>query len=164
MCQLIGIRSAAGGAGGTCRPARKPRTAKPTVGGGGDLRVAREHSGEDRPEEDRDIGPGFHQPGPAEHFVLAQVLRQDRVFDRPEEGRMDAHREHRGEHQRDVGEHEPGAAEDHDPDLGELDDPDQPRLVVIVGELARQCREQEEGQDEQRLRDRAELELLRRVR
>ncbi len=58
----------------------------------------------------------------------------------------------------------PGAAEDHDPDLGELDDADQPRLVVIVGELARQRREQEEGQDEQALRDRAELELLRRVR
>ena len=58
----------------------------------------------------------------------------------------------------------PGAADDHDPDLGELDDADQPRLVVIVGELARQRGEQEEGQDEQALRDRAELELLRRVR
>ena len=92
------------------------------------------------------------------------MLRQDRIFDRPEEGRVDAHREHRGEHQRDVGEHDAGAADDHDPDLGELDDADQPRLVVIVGELARQRREQEEGQDEQPLRDGAELELLRRVR
>ena len=58
----------------------------------------------------------------------------------------------------------PGAADDHDADLGELDDADQPRLVMVVGELARQRREQEEGQDEQALRDRAELELLRRVR
>ena len=77
---------------------------------------------------------------------------------------MDAHRADRGKHQRDVGEHEPGAADDHDSDFGELDDADQPRLVVVVGELARQRREEEEGQDEQRLRDRAELELLRRIR
>ena len=77
---------------------------------------------------------------------------------------MDAHRADGSEHERDVGEHDAGAAEDHDADLGELDDPDQPRLVVVVGKLARERREQEEGQDEQALRDRAELELLRRVR
>ena len=64
---------------------------------------------------------------------------------------MHAHREHRGEHQRNVGEHEPGAAEDHDHDLGEFDDADDPRLVMVVGELARKRRKQEEGQDEQRL-------------
>ena len=45
----------------------------------------------------------------------------------------------------------PRAADDHDADLGELDDPDQPRLVVVVGKLAGQRREQEEGQDEERL-------------
>ena len=92
------------------------------------------------------------------------MLRQDRIFDRPEEGRVGAHREHRGEHQRNIGEHDPGAADDHDPDFGELDDADQPRLVMVVGQLARQRGEEEEGQDEQALRDRAELELLRRVR
>ena len=48
----------------------------------------------------------------------------------------------------------PAPPNDHDPDLGKLDDADQPRLVVVVGELARQRREQEEGQDEQALRDR----------
>ena len=68
------------------------------------LRCGREHAGEDRAAEDREIGAGFDQAGAAEHFVLLQMLRQDRVFDRPEEGRVDAHREHRGEHQRDAGE------------------------------------------------------------
>ena len=58
----------------------------------------------------------------------------------------------------------PGAADQHDRDLGGLDDADDPRLVVGVGELAGERREQEEGQDEQALRDRAELRLLRRVR
>ena len=58
----------------------------------------------------------------------------------------------------------PGAADHHDADLGQLDDADEPRLVVVVGELAGQRREEEEGQDEQALRDGAELGLLRRVR
>ena len=75
---------------------------------------------------------------------------------------MHAHGEDRGEHQRDACEHDPGAAEDHDADFRELDDPDDARLVMIVGKLAGQGREQEEGQNEQALRDRAELELLRR--
>ena len=51
----------------------------------------------------------------------------------------------------------------HDADFRRLDDADEPSLVVVVGELARQRREEEEGQDEQRLRDGAELKLLRRV-
>ena len=77
---------------------------------------------------------------------------------------MDTHQPDCGEHQRDVREHDAGTAEDHDADLRELDDADKLRFVVIVGELSRQSREQEEGEDEQALRDRAELELLRRVR
>jgi phosphatidylglycerophosphate synthase len=77
------------------------------------------------------------------------MLRQDRVFDRAEEGRMNAHRAQRGEQQRDVVQQQPGRAEDHDQDLGGLHDPDDARLVVSVGELAGERREQEEWQDEQ---------------
>ena len=101
-----------------------------------DWRFRGERSGEDRSEQDRDIGAGFDQPSSAQHFVMPQVLRQDCIFDRAEEGRVRAHREHGREHQRDVGEHDARSADDHDPDLRQLDDPDQPRLVVIVGELA----------------------------
>ena len=37
-----------------------------------------------------------------QHLFLRQMLRQDRVFDRPEEGRMDAHCAERREQQRDI--------------------------------------------------------------
>jgi len=74
---------------------------------------------------------------------------------------MDSHCKDGGEHQHLVGEHDPGPADDHDPDFGEFHDPDQARLIVIVRELTRKRRKKEEGQDEQRLRDGAEHELLR---
>ena len=131
-------------------------------GGGGDRRAG-QHAGQDRPAEDGEIGAGFDQAGAAEHFILLQVLRQDRIFDRPEEGRVHAHREHRDEHQRDAGEQQTGAADEHDHDLGRLDDADQPRLVTDVGELASQRRQKEEGEDEQRLGNGAELRFARRI-
>ena len=163
MCQLNGIRCAAGGAGGTCRPVRNPRTAMPTVVAAAIVRRGRKHARENCPAEDGEIGASLHQAGAAEHFVLAQMLRQDGVFDRPEEGRVHAHGEDRREHQELACEHDSGAAEDHDANFRELDDPDDARLVMIVGKLSGQGRKQEEGQNEQALRDRAEEELLPRV-
>ena len=103
----------------------------------GDRRLARERSGEDGSKKNRNIGSSLDEPGPAQDFVLLQVLRQDRIFDRTEESGVGAHREYSREHQWDVGKHDAGAADDHDPNLGKLNDPDQPRLVVIVGELPR---------------------------
>ena len=115
-------------------PARqKTKGGKSNACSGGDCRLARERSGEDGSEKDGNIGSGFHQAGPAKHFILLQMLGQNCIFDRPEEGRVGAHREYRGKHQRDVGEQDAGAADNHDADLRELDDPDEPRLVVIVG-------------------------------
>ena len=54
-------------------------------------------------------------------------------------------------------------ARDHDQDFGGFDDADDPRLVVGVGELAGERRQQEEGQDEQPAGDGAERRLLLRV-
>ena len=119
-------------------------------------------------EQDRDIGPGLDQPGAAEYLIGMEMLRQDRVFDRAEEGRMDAHREQGEEHQRSreridrdalPGEQEAGRADEHDHDLAEFDDPDHPRLVARIGELARQSGQEEEGQDEDRGGERAEPEF-----
>ena len=76
---------------------------------------------------------------------------------------MDAHRKHRGEHERNIREHEPRAAHDHDQDFREFDEADQPSLVMIVGKLPGKSGEKEEREDEQRLRDRAELKLFGRV-
>jgi hypothetical protein len=163
MCQLNGMRSAAGGGRGHLSAGKKaqPRDADRRCCGNG--RSRRQHAGEDGSAEYRDIGSSFHEAGTAKHFVTLQMLGQDRIFDWSEEGRMNPHETHCGEHQRNVRQHDAGAAENHDTDFGELNDSEL-RLVVIVGELTRQSREEKEGEDEQALRDRAELELLRWVR
>ena len=62
--------------------------------------------------------------GPIKYAILPQMLRQDRIFDWAEEGRVGSHGEDRREHQRNVGEHDPRAPDNHDPDFSELDDPD----------------------------------------
>ena len=56
-----------------------------------------EHSAQEGAAEYADIGAGLDQAGPAQDFVRAEVLRQDRIFDRAEEGRMHAHRAQRRE-------------------------------------------------------------------
>ena len=128
----------------------------------------RNPSGEDRSGENGDVGPRFDQPGAGEHFVLVQVLRQDRVLDRAEEGRVHAHSEKSQEHQRngqrrgqiaDPGEHKPDAADRHNADLRQLDPTDDHCLVAHVGQLPRQGREDEERQDEQPRSDRRKLRL-----
>ena len=57
-------------------------------------------------------------------------------------------------------EEQAGGAEDHDEDFRGLHDPDDLRLVVGIGELAGERREQEEGRDEQPTRNGAERRLL----
>ena len=100
MCQSIlsGGASGSGGAGGTWRPAIRPISGDQQHRQRRDRREAAVGAHDQQPPsdgaaEDRDIGAGLDQAGAAEHFVLLQMLRQDRIFDRPEEGRMDAHRE-----------------------------------------------------------------------
>ncbi len=56
-----------------------------------------------------------------------------------------------------------GGADQHDEDFGGLHQADDLGLVTLVGKLARQRRQQEEGQDEQAAGDRAERRLLGRV-
>jgi hypothetical protein len=114
----------------------------------------------DRPQQDGDIGARLDQAGSGEHFVLSEMLRQDRVFDRAEEGGVYAHREQGDEHERDAVEQQPRRSEDHDGDLGGLDEADDPRLVAPVRKLPGQRREQEKRQDEKRPRDGVERRFL----
>ena len=107
--------------------------------------------------------PASTRPVPASTSSLLQMLRQDRIFDRAEEGGVNAHREQGGEHERDGVEEQPRRSEDHDGDLGGLDEADDPRLVASVRQLPGKRREQEEGQDEKRARDGVERRLLGRV-
>ena len=113
---------------------------------------------EDRAREDRDIGSRFDQPGAGQHLVLLEVLGQDRVFDRPEEGRLDPGEEQRQQqqrdrdrmHQRPLPRHvETRRADAHQADFAQFHGADDPRLVAHIGELPGQRRKKEEGQDEQ---------------
>src|SRR5437764_9054753 len=97
-----------------------------------EFRPRRKKARKNRSDEDRDIRARLDKPGPAEHLILLQMLRKDRIFDRPKERRMDAHKGNGDKHQWNVVEHQAGAADDHDPDLSELDDADQPRLVMAI--------------------------------
>jgi hypothetical protein len=74
-----------------------------------------------------------------------QVLRQDRVLDRPEQGRMAAEQEQRPHQHRQAGQEEARRRNAHDGHL--LDQAGRPPCR-IVGQLPGGGREQEEGQDE----------------
>ena len=89
-------------------------------------------------------------PLPPTSSSALQVLRQDRVLDRPEQRRVHAHQRERDEQQRrGCGSQKP-TRRHHDRDLEQLDEADQARLLVLVGELAGGGRQQHERQDEDR--------------
>ena len=108
---------------------------------------------DDFAKKNGDEGAHLDQPVAADELVLAQVLRQDRVLDGPEECRMHTHQAQRQEEQDQVAPIEADRADDHDADLEQLDETDQPRLLVLVGDLARGRREQHERCDEYRRGD-----------
>jgi hypothetical protein len=66
---------------------------------------------------------------------------------------MHAHHEERGEQQVEVVRGEPESRDAHDGDLRGLDALEDERLVVAIGELPGQTREQHERQDEQSTRE-----------
>jgi hypothetical protein len=70
-------------------------------------------------------------------------------LDRAEQGRVQPHQEDAGQQDRHVRGREAPAGEQHDRDLEPLDEADQRRLVVLVGELSAGRREQQERQDEE---------------
>ena len=137
----------------------------------------RKQTAENRTAEDGDVRSCLDQPRAGEHFVLFQMLWQDRVFDRPEKCRLDTGQEQREqqdhdgparlqrrEAERDIDRQGIAAPrkvqterpDQHQPDLAEFHGPDDCRLVAQVRQLSGQCRKHEERQDEQARRDRAE--------
>ena len=101
-----------------------------------------------RADQDGDEGASLDQRIAADQLLFAQVLRQDRVLDRPEQGRMAAEQEQRPQQHRQAVEHEAGQRDQHDRHFQHLHEAGQACLVVFVGELSGGGREQEEGQDE----------------
>ncbi len=101
-----------------------------------------------RADQDGDEGAGLDQRIAADQLLFVQVLRQDRVLDRPEQGRMAAEQEQRPHQHRQAGQEEARRRNAHDGHLQHLDQAGEPGLVVFVGQLPGGGREQEEGQDE----------------
>ena len=100
-------------------------------------------------EQDRQKRGHLDQAIAADQFLVVEHLRKDAVFERPEQGRMQAHHEQGGQQQADVRVREADRRHDHDRDFEQLHRLRQPRLVVFVGQLPGSGREQEERQDEQ---------------
>jgi hypothetical protein len=104
---------------------------------------------EHHPEQDRQRGAGFHQTIAANQFTRLQCLRQDRVLDWPEHRGVHAHQEQHHQQQCRVMCVEAPGRDRHRHDLEEFHEANQPRLLIFLGELSGQRREQEERQDEQ---------------
>jgi hypothetical protein len=119
----------------------------------GAVAAAGEQAAEQRAEQDGDEGAGLDQRIAADQLLVLQVLRQDRVLDRPEQRRVQAEQEQPGEQHGEAVQPEAGAADQHDGDFEQLDHARQRRLVVLVGELPGGGREEEEGQDEHARRE-----------
>ena len=120
--------------------------------GGGEINAARsirhEHSADDRANQDGDEGAGLDQCVAAHQLLRAQMLRQQRVLDRPEESRVRAQQEQTAEQKRKIVRDEPDRSHRHDRDFQQLDQAHDARALVLVGELTGGGREQEEGQDQ----------------
>jgi hypothetical protein len=107
----------------------------------------------DRADQDRDERSHLDHAVAADQLLGLQVLRQDRVLDRAEQRRVHAHQRERAHQQHEVVLPEARETHEHDHDLEQLDVADQPRLLELVGELARGRGEQHEWRDEHGARE-----------
>ncbi len=114
-------------------------------------RTARHGSGQDGEE-----GRGLDQAVARDEFVVAQMVRQDAVFQRPEHRRLHAEAEQDGQQAGHAAGEERVGGQAHQQDLRRLHHPDQPRFVEAVRELAGGRGQQGVGSDEQRPGQRGE--------
>ncbi len=102
----------------------------------------------DRAEQDREKGAGLDKRIAEDEVRRRQKIWQDRIFERTEERRGHTHhREERQQHKAASGENARRGGQHHR-DLAKLDQPDQPGLVVLIGDLPGGRRAQKERQDE----------------
>ncbi len=108
----------------------------------------------DGADQDRHEGSPLHQRIAGGEFADRQLIRQHGVFDRPEQRGNDAEQPERDEQERDRMQEEAAGSERRGEDLGEFQPPRDDRLDEFVGKFAAEAREDEEGKDEDRARDR----------
>src|SRR5262249_39962449 len=113
-------------------------------------RDAGEDPARDRARQNRDEGGRLDEGVAGDELVLVEMLREDAVLDRPEQGRVRAHEEQDREQQRRAAGSKRERTDRHEQDLDELDEADEPRLVELFRQLAGRGREEEERRDEER--------------
>src|SRR5471032_182018 len=90
-------------------------------------------------QQDADKGAHLDKAIAADQFLGFQLLRQIRIFDGAEQGRMHAHAHH-GRHQQPQGvRHPAGGGHRHDSQLHPFHETRQTRLFKLVGQLARRA-------------------------
>ena len=119
---------------------------------GGDPGGIRDRTGEQAAgqgaDQDGHERTGFNQRIAADQFISVQMLRQDGVFDRPEQGRMQPEQEQRRQQRRQTGEEKAGSGNPHDEHFQHFHQTGQHCFVVLVRQLSGGGGKQEEGQDE----------------
>ena len=146
-----GLRAAAGlvpGISQACRPGGERHQNDQRRDNHRTVMPGYEHAG-DRPEQNRDKGAGLDERISEQELMRREQIRKDRVFERAQERRLDPHHKQDDEQCRSAAEQHARCRRNHQRNFAELDQPDQPRLVVLVGELTGGRRAQEERQDEE---------------
>ena len=102
----------------------------------------------DRPEQDGDKGAGLDECISEQELMWGEQIRKDRVFERAQERRLDPHHKQDDKQCRSAAEQYARCRDHHQRNFADLDQPDQPRFVVLVGKLTGGRRAQKERQDE----------------
>ena len=110
--------------------------------------MVRRIAAHDEAAEDGQKGRALDQSVACGQFVGFQMIGQDAVFDRAEQGRDDAEAEEGGVEQGQGAEPEAGGGDHLHADFSELQPPRDHRLVMGVGDLAAQRRQEQCRRDE----------------
>ena len=104
---------------------------------------------QDFAQQNADKGAHLDQAITADQFLAFQLLRQIRILDGAEQGRMHAHAHHGRYQQPQRMRHPACGGHGHDGQLHPFDETRQARLFKLVGQLARRGRKHDIRQDEQ---------------
>ena len=106
------------------------------------------HAAKNGAQQDGEEGPGLDQRIAGDEFAFLQMVGQDTVFQRPEEGGLGSHQKQHNHQQPDIAQQKTGPGQSHNRDFHDFDEHDEARFFQLVGQLPGDCGKQEIGQDE----------------